>query len=64
MENVISDLNAEEIVRSLCKNELQKTKQNEFRIEKVTKRKGNKLYFKWKCYNSSFNSRVDKSDLI
>ena len=28
--------------------ELQKTNQKEFRIEKVIKRKGNKLYVKWK----------------
>ena len=30
------------------------------RIEKVTKRKGNKLYVKWKGYDNSFNSWVDK----
>ena len=28
--------------------ELQKTNQKEFRIEKVIKRKGDKLYIKWK----------------
>ena len=43
------------------KKELQKTNQKEFRIEKVIKRKGNKqLYVKWKGYNNSFNSWVDK----
>ena len=30
------------------KKELQKTNQEEFKIEKVIKRKGNKLYVKWK----------------
>ena len=35
-----------------------------FRIEKVIKRKGNKLYVKWKRYDSSFNSWIDKKDLI
>ena len=30
------------------KKELQKTNQEEFKIEKVIKRKGNKLYLKWK----------------
>ena len=30
------------------KKELQKTNQQEFKIEKVIKRKGNKLYVKWK----------------
>ena len=34
-----------------------------FRIEKVIKRKGNKLYVKWKGYDSSFNSWIDKKDL-
>ena len=33
-----------------CGKELQKAKQKEFRIEKVIKRKGNKLHVKWKDY--------------
>ena len=61
---VISDLNVEEIVGSFCEKELQKTNQKEFRIEKVIKRKGNKLYAKWRGYNNSFNSWIDKKDLI
>ena len=61
---IISDLNGEEIVGSFCEKELQKTNQKEFRIEKVIKRKGNKLYVKWKRYNNSFNSWIDKKDLI
>ena len=36
--------------------ELQKTSQKEFRIKKVLKRKGDKLYVKWNGYNNSFNS--------
>ena len=43
---------------------MQKTNQKEFRIEKVIKRKGNKLYVKWKGYSNSFNSWIDKKDLI
>ena len=35
---VISDLNCEEIVGMLYKNELQKTNQKEFRLEKVIKK--------------------------
>ena len=61
---VISDLNGEEIVASFYEKELQKTNRKEFRIEKVIKRKGNKLYVKWKGYNNSFNSWIDKKDLI
>ena len=56
----IIDLNGEEIVDSFYEKELQKTNQKEFRIEKVIKRKGNKLYVKWKGYNNSFNSWTDK----
>ena len=61
---VISDLNGEEIMVSFYEKELQKTNQKEFRIEKVIKRKGNKLYVKWKGYDNSFNSWIDKKDLV
>ena len=61
---IISDLNGEEIVGSFYEKGLQKTYQKEFRIEKVIKRKGNKLYLKWNRYNNSFNSWIDKKDLI
>ena len=60
---VISDLNGEEIVGTFYEKELQKTNQQEFRIEKVIKKKGDKLYVKWKGYDSSFNSWIDKKDL-
>ena len=40
---VISDLNGEEIARSFYEKELQKTNQKEFIIEKILKRKGDKL---------------------
>ena len=45
-------------------NELQKTNQEEFTIEKVIKRKGNKMYVKWKGYDNSFNSWIDEKDLL
>ena len=61
---VLNDLNGDEIIGAFCEKELQKTNQQEFRIEKVVKRKVDKLYVKWKGYNSSFNSRMDKKDLI
>ena len=44
---VINDLNGEEITGSFYEKELQKTNQKEFRIEKILKRKGDKLYVKW-----------------
>ena len=61
---IISDLNGEAVVGSFYEKELQKTNQKEFRIEKVIKRKENKLYVKWKGYNNSFNSWIDEKDLI
>ena len=44
---VLNDLNGEKIIGTFYGNELHKTKQNEFKIEKVIKKKGNKLYVKW-----------------
>ena len=53
---VINDLNGEGIFGTFYENELQKADQEEFSIEKVIKRKGDKLYFQWKEYDNSFNS--------
>ena len=61
---VVSDLNGEEITGNFYEKELQKTSQEKFRIEKVLKRKGDKLYVKWKGYDNLFNSWIDKKDLI
>ena len=46
------------------KTNCKKTNQKEFRIEKVIKRKGDKIYVKWKGYDNSFNSRIDKEDIV
>ena len=61
---VINDLNGEKIMGTFYEKELQKTEQKEFKIEKVIKRKGDKMYVKWKGYNNSFNSWINKKDLI
>ena len=61
---VIDDLNGEKIIGTFYEKELQNTNQEEFRIEKVIKRKGNKIYVKWKKYNNSFNSWINKASLI
>ena len=55
---VINDLNDEEITETFYEKELQKTNQ------KVIERKGDKLYVKWKVYDNSFNSWIDKKDLV
>ena len=60
----ISDLNGEEIVGSFHEKELQKTNQKEFRIDKVIKKKGDKLLVNWIGYNNSFNSWIDKKDIV
>ena len=47
---VIKDLNDEEIIGTFYEKELQGTNQQEYRIEKIIKKKGDKLYVKWKIY--------------
>ena len=61
---VINDLNCEEIIGTFYEKALQKTNQEEFRIEKVIRRKGDKLYVRCKGYDNSFNSWIDKKDII
>ena len=61
---VINDLNGEEIIGTFYENELQKTDQKEFRIEKVLKKKEDTLYVKWKGYDNSFNCWIDKKDIV
>ena len=61
---VIDDLNGEEITGTFYGKELQKIDQQEFRIEKVIKEKSDRLYVKWKGYDNSFNTCIDKKDLV
>ena len=61
---VIDDLNSEEIIGTFYEKEFEKIDQQEFRIEKVIKRKDDKLYVKWKGYDNSFNSWIDEKDLV
>ena len=60
---VISNFNEEETTGTCYEKDSQKTKK-EFIVEKVIKRKGDKLYVKWKGYDSSFNSWIDKKDIV
>ena len=53
---ILNVLNGDEIFGTFYEKKLQKTNQQTFRIEKVIKRKGNKLYVKWEGYDNSFNS--------
>ena len=60
----INDLNGENVIGTFYEKELQKTNQKKFRIEKIIKRKGDKLYVKWKGYDNSFNSCINKKDIV
>ena len=55
---VISDLNGEEFLQKRV------AKNKSKRVEKVIKRKGNKLYVRWKGYDNSFNNSIDKYDIV
>ena len=46
-----------------CRKKTENLDSKIFRIEKVIKRKGNKSYLKWKGYDNSFNSWIDKKDI-
>ena len=58
----LNDIKGKEIIGTFYEKELQKTNRNEFRIEKVIKKKGDQLYVKWKDYDNSFNSWINKKD--
>ena len=55
----LEDLNGEEIQGSFYEQELQKSRQQVYRIEKVLKKLGNKVYVQWAGYVESFNSWID-----
>ena len=61
---LINDFNGEEIIGTFYEKGLLKTNQKELRFEKLIRKKGDKLYVTWKGYNNSFNSWIDKKDLV
>ena len=50
--------------KKFCEEGLQKINRKEFRMEKVIKKKDDKLYVRWKGCDSSFNSTIDKKDIV
>ena len=62
----LKDMNDDIIEGSFYEKELQKTKNTtvEYIIEKILKTKNNKIYVKWRGYNDSFNSWINKNDII
>jgi hypothetical protein len=60
----ITDFNCEEIQGTFYEQELQRTNQELFRIEKVIRKRGNKSLVKWIGYPESFNSWVDNKSIV
>ena len=60
----LEDLQGEEIKGTFYEPELQKSKQQIYRIEKVIEEENGKSLVKWKGYNDKFNSWVNNEDLI
>ena len=60
----ITDYNEEEIQGSFYDQELQKTSQSTFGIEKVLERQGDKSLVKWMGYPKSFNSWIDTKAVV
>ena len=61
----LKDMNDEIIKGIFYEKELQKTRNtsNEYIIEKILKTNKNKIYVKWRGYNSSFNSWINKNSV-
>jgi len=60
----IADFDGEAIQGTFYEQELQKTSQEIYRIEKVIRKRGNRSLVKWLGYPESFNSWVDNKDLV
>ena len=60
----ITNYNGEEIQGSFYEQELEKTSQDVFRIEKILRRKGDKSLVKWMEYSDAFNSWVDNKAIV
>ena len=57
----LKDLNNEKLDGTFYQEELQKTKQELYTIEKILKTNKDKIYVKWRGYDSSFNSWINKN---
>ena len=54
----------EKFTETIYEKELQKLNKTKLGIEKVTRKEGGKLYVELKISDDSFNSWVDKKDII
>ena len=53
-------LSVKKLLECFVKKNCEKKNQKEFRVEKIIKRKSNKIYVNWKDYCSTFNGWIDK----
>ena len=62
----LKDMNDEIIEGSFYEKELQKIKNTtgEYIIEKIIKTRNDKSFVKWRGYNDSFNSWIDRNNII
>jgi len=60
----IKDYNNDENQGTFYEQELQKTNQEVYRIEKIIRKRGDKSLVKWFGYPKLFNSWVENKDLI
>ena len=60
----MKDLNGEKLDGTFYQEELQKTNLTLYIIEKIIKTRNDKIYVKWRGYNDSFNSWINKKDII
>ena len=60
----LKNLNDEKLDGTFYKQETQKTNLTLYVIEKIIKTKNDKLSIKWRGYNNSFNSWINKKDVI
>lgn len=60
----VKDLNNEEIKGTYYENELVKYNEKTFKIEKIIRKKGNKVLVKWLGYPKEFNSWIDEKNII
>lgn len=62
---LLEDMHGKPIMGAFYEQELQKTLQPDiYLIEKVLRRKGNKVYVKWLGFDNSHNSWIDKSNAL
>ena len=61
---LLAILKEKKLLESFTKKSCKKQTKKEFRVEKVIRRKGDQFFVKWKGYDNSFNSWIDKKEIV